>query len=282
MKVFKAANSKKGVLVEKLRADNGHSLGIFLMIFLASLCYTLSANLGNNLLRIAYSVLMYSSLLAMLIVYLSIENRQKLKHDKKYSYYFLLLLLFAVFNSIRDFSNPHFSLVTLINNSRALPCLIPVLGLIIGYNTKSLKAIEKAVYGLVITFCAYVGYVVVNEPSAPKIFTVCILPFAVLNLTKGRFKILTLLLFAVAAWHSVLVDYRALLLRLIFFTAFFYQPEPLQQKQFHEVCYGGSGICRRLPLPYRYLGCPGILCIRNKCNAGPEFGYKDLPVYRGI
>ena len=221
MKVFKADNSKKGVLVEKIQSDNSHSLEIFLMIFLASLSYTLSSNLGNTSLRIAYSVLVYGSLLIMLKVYLSPENRQKLLHDKKYSYYFILLFLFAVCNSIRDYSNPNFSLVTLINNSRALPCLIPVLGLIIGYNTNSLKAIEKAVYGLVITFCLYVAYVVVNEPSAPKIFTICILPFAVLNLTKGKYKILTVLLFAIAAWHSVLVDYRALLLRMIFFTAFF-------------------------------------------------------------
>ena len=221
MKVFKATHAWMGVLVEKKNYGNSHSLEIFILVFLGSLSYTLSTNLGNTSLRIAYSMLMYGSLLMMLKVYFSHENRQKLKYDNIYNYYFILLVLFAVLNAIRDFSNPGFSLVTLINNPRALACLIPILGLTIGYNTSNIKPVEKAIYVLNITFCTYVGYVIFKEPSAPKIFTVGILPFAVFNLTQGRYKILTLFLFAIAAWHSVSIDYRALLLRLIFFSAFF-------------------------------------------------------------
>jgi hypothetical protein len=221
MNVFKAANSKKGVLVEKSPADYSYSLLIFSMIFLGSLFYTLSTNFGNTALRIAYSVLLYGSLLMLLIVYLSEQNRRILNHDNKYKYYFILLLLFAVCNAIRDYTNPNFSLVTLINHPRAIACLIPVLGFCIGFNTRDLKTIEKLINGLVIAFCLYAAYVHFREPFAPKIFTACILPFAVFNLTHGRYKILTLFLFGIAALHSVDVDYRTLLLRLIFFTGFF-------------------------------------------------------------
>ncbi|HSB92702.1 MAG TPA: hypothetical protein VLC28_06270 [Flavitalea sp.] len=220
MNVFKAADSERAVLVEKPQADNSHSLVLFIMVFLASLFYTLSTN-GSTPLRIGYSILLYGSLSVMLKVFLSTYNRRILSHDNKYTYYFILLLVFAMWNAIRDYSNPNFSLVTLINHPRALACLIPVLGLCIGYNIRNLKTIEKVINGLVIAFCLYAGYVTIREPFAPKIFTACILPFAVFNLTHGRYKILTPILFAIAAWHSVDVDYRTLLLRLIFFAAFF-------------------------------------------------------------
>src|SRR6478672_4951730 len=167
MNVFKAANSKNGILVEKTRADHSHSLVIFIMVFLGSLFYALSTSFGNTAFRIAYSVFLYGSLVMMLKVYLSVENRQKLKYDNRYNYYFILLLLFAVWNSIRDYTNPNFSLVTLINHPRALACLIPVLGFCIGYNTIDLKPIEKALNCLVISFCLYSVYVTISEPFAP-------------------------------------------------------------------------------------------------------------------
>src|SRR6478735_5207582 len=108
MKVFKAAHAQMGVLVEKKNYGNSHSLELFILIFLSSLFYTLSTIFSNTSYRIGYSILFYGSFLLMLKVYLSQQNRQKLKFDNKYNYYFVLLALFAVWNITQDFSNPNF------------------------------------------------------------------------------------------------------------------------------------------------------------------------------
>ena len=221
MNIIKANNSGRGILVDMKEQGKGHELALFIMIFLGSLFYALSTSFSSTALRIGYSVFLYGSLVLMLKVYLSHHNRQLLNQDNRYYYYFVLLVVFVGWNMLKDFNNPNFSAVTLVNNPRALACLIPILGFAVGYNTTDLSKIEMAINVMIVAFCMYAGYVYVGKELAPKVFTPFILPFAVFNLTRGRYKFLSLLLFAIAAWHSIFIDYRTLLLRIILFAGFF-------------------------------------------------------------
>ena len=203
-------------------SSKSYALELLIITFLGSLFYTINTRGGGGaIFRIGYSFFLYSAIILIAKVFFSNANRDKLLNDRKCKFFFGLVILFAIFNSIKDFYNPDFSAVTLFNNSRGVVSVLPIFAFIIGFNTNELKGIERFVMAITVAFIAHAFYTFVNEPSAPKVFTCVVLPFAVFNLTKGKYKILTIVVFAVAIWHSVLIDYRALLLRVIIFAGFF-------------------------------------------------------------
>jgi hypothetical protein len=199
-----------------------YSKSLLIIIFFASLFYTVNTRGGGGIaFRIAYSGLLYLSIILITKVYFSWDNRQKLANDRKYTFFMFCVMLFTVCNTLRDFFSPEFSNVTLFNNSRALMTVLPIFGFTIGYNTIELRHIHRFINVCTFLFICYVFYIFINEPSAPKVFTCFVLPFVVFNLTLGRFRILSFFVLIIAAIHSIIIDYRALLLRVIFFAGFF-------------------------------------------------------------
>jgi hypothetical protein len=194
---------------------------LIVIILIASLSYTLSSTTGNTALRIIYSLFMYGSILILVKVFFSIDNIDKLNHDLRYRTYVLILIFFALYNTIVDFSNPLFSWITLLNNPRALLSIVPIFGLVIGYNTSHLQSVNKVINVVILLFVLDASTVILTEPTTPKVFAGFVIPFVVLNLSLSRYKFLSLFVLIIASWNSVFVDYRALLLRIIFFSIFF-------------------------------------------------------------
>jgi hypothetical protein len=201
----------------KTENQNFYALATLIMAFVGYLAYQVDYVLGISVLRIVYSVLLYSTLLLILYVFLSNENRKKLSGDIKYSLYFIAVFVFIVFNISTDFENPKYSAITLFNNSFALASIFPVLGLIIGINTRDSGQINRLLQIAAILFCIYAIYTLSKREFAPKVFTAIVLPFAVFALTEKKYW-QVILVFGIAAIHSIIVDYRVLLLSMLMFS----------------------------------------------------------------
>lgn len=215
-------NNAKPGLEPNLQVERSYSSELIILVSLATLAFTLSLSMDGFILRTAYSLLLYTSVFLIGKTFFSASNLEKLKRDKPYGYFVWVFVLFVIATVIRDFMSPGFSLITLINNPLALLCVIPVFGFVVGVNTEDIDPVYKAINVLAVAFILNALLIApTHEAFTHKVFTGFALPFAVFNLTLGKRKYLTLLIFAVAAWSSVVTDYRALFLRVLFFSILF-------------------------------------------------------------